>query len=787
MVAFVLATHNLSGQKKDPESAEKQVSTASWIAPPDAPPHDYGVYHFRKELDLQEAPSTFQVQVSGDNRYKLLVNGQLVGLGPARSDLAHWKFETFELAPYLKAGKNTLAALVWNFGEHRAMPQHSWRTGFWLQGVGEQEKMADTNTSWQVIRNHAYAPIDIELFTYYVAGPGEQIDYAQYVWDWEKEGGSLLDWQAAEIIDSAAELNGAAGWQLSPSGLPQMELRKQRLAEVRQTAGIEVPAGFLQKAVDLQIPANTRAKLLLDQGYNTTAFPVFDFSGGKGSSIKLAYAESLFEEKPGPENPNAPKGNRNEVKGKVFFGVVDELYPDGGQQRSFSSLWWRAFRYVQVEVETKEEPLMIHDFYGLFTGYPFEKESNFKAAEAEELDKILEIGWRSARLCAHETYMDTPYYEQLQYVGDARIQMLVTLFNTSDDRLVRNGIEQIRHSVSPEGITMSRYPSREPQYIPPFSLWWIGILHDYWTYRGDADFIRESLPASRSVLNFFADRQHADGALKVLPHWSFTDWTDNEHWTQWGSVAPATDSGYSAPLDLQLLLGYQAAETLEKAVGEKRFAIVYRSKIEQLEKNIKDQYWDPSRKLFSDTPEMKYFSQQTNTLAVLAGLAEGNEARRLMEKTLQDSSLVPASIYFKFYLHQAAAKAGLGNRYITLLDEWREQIDRGLTTWAEKAEPSRSDCHAWGSSPNIELYRIVLGIDSDAPGFEKVLLKPQLGRLKAAEGSIPHPKGKIAVNYQVNAEGKLKAQVVLPEEVRGRLIWKGREMPLKGGRQSLEL
>ena len=29
-------------------------------------------------------------------------------------------------------------------------------------------------------------------------------------------------------------------------------------------------------------------------------------------------------------------------------------------------------------------------------------------------------------MCAHETYMDCPYYEQLQYGGDTRLEILAT-------------------------------------------------------------------------------------------------------------------------------------------------------------------------------------------------------------------------------------------------------------------------------------------------------------------------------------------------------------------------
>ena len=94
---------------------------------------------------------------------------------------------------------------------------------------------------------------------------------------------------------------------------------------------------------------------------------------------------------------------------------------------------------------------------------------------------------------------------------------------------------------------------------------------------------------------------------------------------------------------------------------------------------------------------------------------------------------------------------------------------------------SRSDCHAWGSSPNIELYRIVLGIDSDAPGFSKVKIEPHLGSLKNASGFMPHPKGKIAVQYKQDANGKWKINIQLPPTVTGTFIWNGQPHLLHDG------
>ena len=139
----------------------------------------------------------------------------------------------------------------------------------------------------------------------------------------------------------------------------------------------------------------------------------------------------------------------------------------------------------------------------------------------EDIQEILTTGWRTARLCAHETYMDCPYYEQLQYAGDARIQMLVSLYMTGDSRLMKNGIELLNASRTAEGATYSRAPSHLQQYIPPFSLWWIGMVHDYWMYAGDEPFVRSMLPGVRAVLSFFAGHQKASGSLDRLPWWNF--------------------------------------------------------------------------------------------------------------------------------------------------------------------------------------------------------------------------------------------------------------------------
>ncbi|HEV7499376.1 MAG TPA: alpha-L-rhamnosidase C-terminal domain-containing protein, partial [Vicinamibacteria bacterium] len=397
-------------------------------------------------------------------------------------------------------------------------------------------------------------------------------------------------------------------------------------------------------------------------------------------------------------------------------------------------------------------------------------------AGAPELDRILEVGWRTARLCAHESYMDCPYYEQLQYAGDTRIQALVSLFMTGDGRLMRNAIEQLDDSRTAEGLTQSRAPTRLQQYIPPFSLWWIGMVHDYWRYQDDPAFVRRMIPGVRAVLGFFADRQQEDGALGPLPWWNFVDWT-----RPWPRGVPPSSEGASAPLDLQMLLAYGEAADLEEAQGSPARAAELREKGASLRATIRQKYWDGGRGLFADTPARTQFSQHANVLAVLAGLVEGAEARAVLDRVLSDPSLVPCSIYFRHYLHTALNRAGQGDRYLELLGPWRAMLAEGLTTWAETSEPDvRSDCHAWGASPNFELFRTVLGVDSAAPGFRRVVIRPFLGRLAHAAGAVPHPRGEIAVSLTATA-GQLDAAVDLPEGVDGELVWGGARRALSSG------
>ena len=778
-LTFILLLSNLQiiFAQSENQTILHQSWNANWISVPGESPDGYGVYLFRKSFGLHSKPDSFFIHVSADNRYKLFVNERLVSFGPARGDIDHWNFETLDIGPFLHNGKNIIAAKVWNEGEWRAEGQISLRTGFILMGDGGANVL-NTNSSWKCVRDSSYQPLPFITPTYYVAGPGELVNFKGDLSNWETQDYVDSSWKNAHVIMPGTPKNiiggygTVSGWLLIPSVIPQMEMKPQSLVRVSQSAGMNIPASFPSASTSLTIPAHSVVTILLDQTFLTNAYPTLVFSGGMGAAVSMSYAEALYTKYPS-------KGNRDETDGKVFIGRKDSIISNGKSGQSFTSLTFRTFRYLQLRVTTKDDPLAIEDIYGTSTGYPFQMNARLES-EDSGLNKILETGWRTARLCAMETYMDCPYYEQLQYIGDSRIQGLISLFNSGDERLLQNAMNAMDNSRRPEGVTLSRHPSYTPQYIPTFSLWYIGMLHDYMMYGRDSTYLKNKLAGERQILNYFRNYQGSDGSVRGVPYWMFTDWVERKDWIS--GTGPVGKDGSSSLIDLQLLWAYELAADLESKFGMQAYATLYNKYANQLKKTIRNKYWDEKHKLYADRPEKDLFSQHANTLAILTGMVDNIGAASMARQILSDTTLAPASIYFNFYLHLALVDAGLGNDYLNWLGLWRENIKMGMTTWAEIPDinNTRSDCHAWGASPNIEFFRTVLGIDSEAPGFTRVKIEPHLGVLKNIQGEIPHPMGKIGARYLFE-NGKWKIQIDLPPKTTGNLIWKSKWYPLKEG------
>lgn len=762
---------------------------AFWIASPTASPQAPGVFYFRKELSIGSVPSHYWVHVTADNRYILHVNGKYAAEGPARGDLFHWRFETVDLAPLLHSGRNIIAAVVWNFGELAPVAQMSNRTGFLMQGDTAAEAAVNTGSGWQVRQEPGHAALGHEGANgYYAAGPGEKIDGRVLDWNWDQPGDSDSGWETPARIGSAATRQAQDAdnrWELVQDRLPPME---HRLVDVGVPVRVEgLPTLPKFPASPLEIPANTHVTLLLDHRVLQTAYPELTISGGRDAKIAITYAEALYD-------AQGQKGNRNDIEGRHIEGITDELVADGGTDRSFQPLWWRTWRYLRIDVTTKAAPLRLDSMRAWFSAYPFVEKAAIRG-DIPQLDQLWRTGWRTARLCAHETYMDTPYWEQLQYVGDTRIQALISYVVSGDSRLARQAITNIDDSRIPEGITQSRYPSALPQFIPPFSLLWVGMVHDYWMYVDDLPLVKQTLPHTRPVLDWFIARRRPDGLLGNMKWWEFGDWTADYR----DGVPPQDADGGSSFLTLQFIEALQDAAQMESLYGSRERAQEYGAIIRKATEALNRENWDSQYGLYADTPAHKTYSQEANILAVWLDVAPRDQQASILRRVLASNPrtqtilsgrpippMSAPSYYFRFYLSRALEHAGLGDLYLSNLGPWYHMIQLGLSTWAETPEPTRSDCHAWSASPNYDLLTVIAGIHPAAPGFRKVRIEPHLRGLHHLDASMPHAGGLIQTSYKLDGN-TWTTTISLPPGLMGDLIWKGQSHPLHSGTQTLRL
>ncbi len=758
------------------------AQNAPWISYPSANNTIYGVYHFRKTFDLNEAPEKLIIHVSADNRYNLFVNGQRVCYGPAKGDLQTYKYDVIDIAPFLKPGKNQLAALVYNGGADKPLTFISVQTAFMLRAENEEFSGLNAGDSWKVYKNPAYKVISYNemlfkerwVYGFYACGGGDEVFADKYPWGWENIDFDDRDWLNAELLFFEKQ----APWNLVPRNIAFMDNHIEKPARIRKTKGLDILPQEWDGESRLIIPANTRASVLLDFEIFTMGYPELTVDKGEGSSMQIKYAEALYE----AVNIKAHRDSVNELS---MFGVWDIFHADGGL-RTFRPLWKRAFRYVQFNVETQNEPLEIVSFHNEYSGYPYTEMATFESNN-DSLNEIFEISKRTLRMCSGETYYDTPYYEQLSYGGDNRPISAISTYNSTDDRLLREVLRLYPQSENKEtGLMHSAYPSARTWWdMGSWSMAWIQTLRDYYFMRGDSAFVAQFESKVDGVLKFF--EQHLDeksGMIGTVSNSNFIDWSISK-----GSIPRSNEEKeikQSALLTLYYAHTLDCTSELYRELGLINKADYWQNVSNGIKVAVYANCWDREKQLFRDYADAEIYSQHTNVFAILCDVVPPSQQKDLLNRVLNfDGFDEIASSYFSFFLFKTMQKTMQEDLLLDHLDFWYNFLSRGHTTCGETgfASHDRSDCHAWSAHPAYFLLSSVCGIKPADIGFEAVKITPHLGVLTSVKADMPHPKGRITTEYKVTKKG-MEILIILPEGMEGSFELNGKRKKLKDGENS---
>ena len=777
--------------------AQEVKWTAQWIMHPTAEPQSHAVILFRKNFELPKNPEKFVIHLSADNHYRLFVNGKYITRGPARGDISHWFFETLDIAGSLQAGKNTIAAEVINWGPKRSFTYFSQMTSFIMEGNSDAEKVINTSGgSWKCLKNEAYSPKIIEWMTdrntidfgLYVGNPTDSIRADKYPWEWETTAYDDSKWLPAKWYDIAGGRDGQfAGGILYGGGKLLIPRRTGLLREtitplgsIRRVTGIEKNENFIHNQGSLVIPIHKKVSILIDQSYETMGYPEMIVSGGKDSRIQAMYAENMIVQN------HSPKGNRNDIEGKRMVGIKDVFIPDGGKNRLFKPTYIRAFRFIQLDIETQNEPLTIEKYYHVACNAPIDRKASLVTGNPT-IDWMMDAGWRTVSICAQDMLMSDAAYEQMQYTGDSRVHNLSLLTLSGDDRLTRNALIQFNESRIPEGLTYACYPNPFHLIIPSYSLIWIDQVHDYMMWKDDKAFISGFELGIYSVLEWYEKRMQPNGLLGKIDWWGALAWP--RHYTN--GEPPGVNEGNNTLYSLHYAYTLRHAANIFGFLGKVAQADEYRQKADNICKAV-NQLCKNQEGFYTESPGNKLVSQITNLMAILADASTGDDAKELMGKLLEPKDWVgQVDLFLHLYLFEAMNKTGFHDQFLPELSEWQLMKERGMTTFAEVPlewgeENQRSECHPWSTSPNYFFFRTICGIQPTSPGFKTVEIAPAFGELNQIKAIYPHHLGNIELDLKRN-QSKVEGSVTVPQGTQASFVWGNKKINLNPGKQTVRL
>lgn len=764
----------------------KFLENSNWIWSPSWNEEDGkipGIMLFRKEVELTEEPESVVIEISADTRYKLYINEKLTEFGPSKGDKSIWYKDQVNLTSLLKKGKNIIAVKVLRYPETPMDGNHGmFRTatpGLYIKGQikypnGTRVSL-NADETWKCKKEEAVTFVkEEERFAPLIIH--ENAKGNPETFGWMKAEYDVSGWENARPYINVEIHQAVSPGNLTERTIPYMFRKKRNFKDVMSVVksihSKNAWKQFLDGKDKIEIPANTSEIIEIGVGEEMTGYMSTMISGGKNAKIRFIYAESyVMDERVGP-NHVALKGDRLDQKNGHLEGYEDQYLVGGFGKEScpeiYEPFWFRTFRFIKLCITTEEEPLTLQCMDYEETGYPLEVSTCVETSD-KSLEDIWKISERTLRRCMQETYIDCPYYEQLQYIMDSRTQILYTYAVSADDRLARKCIDDLFRSQRYDGLLNCSYPNCNPNIIPGFSIYYILMLYDHMMYFGDKQLVEKYMPAVERILQFFEVHLTPEGyvgktggLIMEEAFWSFIDWA--KEWNPTSGMPPA---GLKGPITIESLLyiyGLQHAAKLATYLNRENRAEQLLKRAEKVQKAVRT-YCMNADGLIMDGPGIEEYSQHCQVFACLTDTVEEENAKTNLLRTIKEPGFAQCTVAMRFYLFRALEKMGLYEYTDQYWDTWREMLKNHCTTCVESEDYTRSECHAWGSLALYELPQTVLGVRPAAPGYEKIKVHPVPGYLTSAKGKVKTPRGIIEVEWKKNGEN-LEVDYHIPESMK---------------------
>ncbi len=687
----------------------------------------------RKTIDLDQVPTTAKAFISAFAYADVYINGRLVDRCPMNCDPEFQVYEKFDLTGYFHPGKNTISALVYNFGtgmHHRI----NGRGGFFFQGsltLSSGILSINSDNSWRVLKAEAWDnATSTRTQSSNLIGFIEKFDARKMPQSWKENSFDDSKWEQARMI-----------------GIPP-------IAPWNNIVEINRPPLFREKVS----PVNhwfVGDKVIYDFGREIAGTPVLDlYSIQDGITLEMGTGERLLQD--------------SSVLYTQRVNYTDFYTSKKGVQ-SWSPLTWRGFRYLSLSAK---DEVIIKEISAISRHADLKREGSFECSDPL-LNRIWEVGNQTLLLCAQDTYMDTPWREQTQYIaGDSRYLQKYAFypFGMSSELLIHYNILSGAWSQrwKDDGSIRSRYPTDwllgegTSAYLADYELEWVIMLGEYYSYFGKKELIQQVYPNLKKLMTLFdgyMGKEH--GLLSKVPGWIVLDHPDTYPMDQREEITGLNCLYYEAL--------NQAAAIAKNLASDPDQSALWTKKAEKIKENIRKYLWHPQKHLFMDSYGGDKCSQQTQVYALLYGLVEDSEKEHVVNGIISGNRVSEQS--FSYYVVNSVFDAKPQWALDFIRKYWGDQLKSPFFNggWHESWEIANfltdlmTTSHAWCSGPTALLPQKVLGVEPLTAGWKTFSVRPNICDLKWAKGVISTPYGAIYSNWKLDSKGDFNLYVKVPE------------------------
>ncbi len=661
---------------------------------------------FSKKVSLDEIPGELIAHISADSKYWLYINGENVvfeGSVKRGPDKNSGYYDSVDIAPYLKAGDNSICALVWYWDNEASYSYSgSGQGGFIFEAIGDGVSIV-SDKSWKVKRNSAYVDSVLYPPNYRLPEYSIYFDARKDMGDWINADYDVSSWEDATEYAVGGE--GVYG-KLYPRGIPF--LKDYGLKDYENSKEYE----------NYTVSKLGGEKITVDIPYNAQVTAYLKIIAPAGKKIRITTENTLI-------------------------GAVSTTYITKDGEQEFEALGWVNGEHITYNIP---KGVTVVSLKYRETGYDSSFCGDFKCDD-EFMNSLWQKSLRTLYVTMRDNFMDCPDRERAQWWGDVTSEMIMTMYSMDANSylLYQKGVEAMLSHVDETKVLQTVVPINGDYFeLPVQQLAGIVGFLTYCEYTGDKDFLEKVYAPSVDYLKLW---EIGENNLVVHRAGSW-DWAD------WGSKADMT-----AIENAWVYYALSATETMADILGKDEDLSFFAERKNTIATGYEALWTDEGYK----SKDVKKPDDRANALAVLSGLADKDKYDVITNVLTTTKNSSP---YMEYYVLEAlcemgefdAAKDRIKERYNGMMCEDYSTLWEFWDSWRGTKN------HAWSGGPLVIMSKHFAGITPIEAGYEKVKIEPQYSLSDSMSCTVPSVKGLISLNYE-KVSGEYVIDVTVPQGV----------------------